>query len=595
MLRRLLLALAGPLALSACATVPASDQARRDTPSAAPAPGPDAQGMVSAADPRAVEAGVAMLRKGGSATDAAIATMLALNIVEPQNSGIGGGLFLVRHDSKDGAIATLDAREAAPRAAGPDWFLGPDGKPLPGREIYQGGRAAGVPGALAAMAEAHRRWGNLPWAELFQPAITMARDGFVVSPRMHNGLRLYGKHVAGWARETYWPGGQPIAEGATLRLPLVARTLERFAKEGPAPLYKGDLAQEAVAALNSAKTLPSKMTARDFADYTVIERDPVCGTYRVWRICGMGPPASGGISVLSILKQLERFDMSGLGRNSPVAWHLLAESERLAYADRNAYIADPGFVAVPVSGLTAPDYLAERSRLLSETRSLPTIAPGKPRGAPERIATRDWADQGTSSLTVVDGAGNIAQITTTINGYYGNGIPVGGIMLNNELPDFDTVPEKNGVPVANRVEGGKRPRSSLSPTIVYAPDGSPRIAIGAAGGSTIIAQVAKALVGVLDWNMSAQDAIAMGLIYAPGTSQATVEEGTDLVAMVPALRALGEDVVVGPLGLKANAIEWVDGRLVGAADPRSEGVAMDTAGNVTHIERRENDLNGAHD
>lgn len=595
MLRRLILALSGPLTLCACATVPTADQTRIEATAPAPAPAQVDQGMVSAADPRAVEAGVAMLRKGGSATDAAIATMLVLNIVEPQNSGIGGGLFFVRHDGETSRVATLDGREAAPAAASPDWFLGPDGKPRSGRDIYHGGRAAGVPGALAAMAEAHRRWGKLPWADLFQPAIALARDGFVVSARMHNGLRLYGKHVTGWARETYWPGDEPLAEGATLRMPLTAQTLERFAKEGPAPLYTGDLAQEAVAALNSAKTLPSQMTAEDFAGYTVIERDPVCGTYRVWRICGMGPPASGGISVLSILKQIERFDMAGLGQSSPVAWHLIAESERLAYADRNAYIADPGFVDVPVAGLTAGDYLAERSQLLSDSASLTTIDAGKPAGAPERAASRDWADLGTSSLTVVDGAGNIQQITTTINGYYGNGIPVGGLMLNNELPDFDVMPERNGLPVANRVEGGKRPRSSLSPTIVYAPDGSPRIAIGAAGGSTIIAQVAKALVGVLDWNLSAQDAIAMGLIYAPGTKKATVEEGTELVAMVPALRALGEEVEVGPLGLKANAIEWVDGRLVGAADPRSEGVAMDIAGTITQIRRRENDLNGAHD
>jgi gamma-glutamyltranspeptidase / glutathione hydrolase len=592
MLRRFLLALTGPLALCACATVPTAENPRREAPASVPSA---SQGMVSAADPRAAEAGIAMLRKGGSATDAAIATMLALNIVEPQNSGIGGGLFLVRHDGESGAIATLDAREAAPAAAGPDWFLGPDGKPLAGRDIYQGGRAAGVPGALAAMAEAHKRWGKLPWADLFQPAIALARDGFVVSARMHNGLRLYGKHVTGWARKTYWPGGDPIAEGATLRLPMVVRTLERFAKEGPAPLYTGDLAREAVAALNSAETLPSRMTVEDFAGYTVIERDPVCGTYRVWRICGMGPPASGGISVLAILKQLERFDMARLGRSSPVAWHLIAESERLAYADRNAHIADPGFVEVPAAGLTASDYLTERSQLLSESASLRTIEAGRPEGAAAKVASSAWADQGTSSLTAVDAEGNIQQLTTTINGYYGNGIAVGGIMLNNELPDFDVVPERNGIPAANRVEGGKRPRSSLSPTIVYAPDGSPRIAIGAAGGSTIIAQVAKALVGVLDWNLSAQDAIAMGLIYAPGTRKATVEEGTELIAMVPALRALGEEVEVGPLGLKANAIEWVDGRLVGAADPRSEGVAMDIAGTITQISRRENDLNGAHD
>ncbi|PEQ12238.1 gamma-glutamyltransferase [Novosphingobium sp. PC22D] len=551
--------------------------------------------MVSAADPRAVAAGVEMLRKGGSATDAAIATMLVLNVVEPQNSGIGGGLFSVRHDGATGKIETLDGREAAPGAAGPDWFYGTDGKPLSGRDIYHGGRAAGVPGALAAMAEAHRRWGKLAWAELFAPAIGLAREGFVVSARMHNGLDLYGRHVTGWAREAYFPGGEAVAEGATLKLPVMAATLERLAEEGPEPFYRGDIAEKIAAALNGAEKVPSAMTAADLAGYTVIEHDPVCGTYRVYRICGMGPPASGGVIVLAILKQLERFDMAGLGRESPVAWHLLAESERLAYADRNMYVADPGFTQVPVAGLTDPKYLASRSALLSPERSLATIAAGKPEGAPERLAAPEWADQGTSSLTVADGAGNIQQITTTINGYFGNGIAVGGLMLNNELADFDAVPAKDGYLAANRVEGGKRPRSSLSPTIVYAPDGSVRMAIGAAGGSTIIAQVAKALVGVLDWNMSAQDAIAMGLIYAPGTKKATVEEGTELVAMVPALRALGEEIEVAPLGLKANAIERVEGRWVGAADPRSEGVAMDISGNVTQIRRRSNSLNGAHE
>jgi gamma-glutamyltranspeptidase/glutathione hydrolase len=296
-----------------------------------------------------------------------------------------------------------------------------------------------------------------------------------------------------------------------------------------------------------------------------------------------------------ILKQLERFDMAKLGRASPVAWHLLAESERLAYADRDMYVADPDFTAVPVAGLLDPAYLAARSALIHEDRTLATIEPGKPSGAPERQRAPFKDDPGTSDLAVADGKGEVVSVTTTINGYFGSGIAVDGYMLNNELPDFDADPAKNGYLVVNRVEGGKRPRSSMAPTIVYGPDGKVRIAIGAAGGSTIICQVAKALIGVLDWNMSAQDAIAMGLVFAPGSTGGAVEQGTELAAMLPQLSALGETLKVAPLGLKANAVEFVNGRWVGAADPRSEGVAMDTTGHVTVIQRRANELNGAHE
>ncbi|GGD60404.1 gamma-glutamyltransferase [Croceicoccus mobilis] len=560
-----------------------------------PASAPASPGVVSAADPRAVAAGVEMLKKGGSATDAAIATMLALNVVEPQNSGIGGGLFWVRHDGADGSLATLDGREKAPAAADGEWFYGPDGQPLPYRSAAIGGRSAGVPGALAAMAKAHERWGKLPWAELFQPAILLAREGFKVSPRLHNGLDLYGRHVTGWAKDTYFPGGEPVATGSMMTVPAMADTLERLASEGTEPFYQGDMVDKMVTALNTAEVNPSMMTRADITSYTVPDREPVCGMYRAYKVCSMGPPSSGGITVLMILEQLERFDMAALGRGNPVSWHLLAESERLAYADRNLYIGDPDFVDVPTAGMLDEGYLASRSALIKPDSTMVDFGPGTPPGAPARQEVPFKNDPGTSDLAVVDGYGNVVQTTTTINGYFGSGIAVDGLMLNNELPDFDMVPDKDGYLVANRVEGGKRPRSSLAPTIVYNPDGSVRLAIGAAGGATIICQVAKAIIGVVDWGLSAQDAIAMGLIYAPGSKTATIEEGTELVAMVPALQALGEDVKVGPLGLKANAVEQVDGRWIGAADPRSEGVAMDTLGNVSVIDRRENNLNGAHE
>ena len=550
-------------------------------------------GVVSAADPRAAAAGVEILRRGGSATDAAIATMLALNVVEPQNSGIGGGGFYLRSDGRTRQLDSIDGRETAPAAAGPNWFMGGDGKPLPPREMYVGGKSAGVPGALAMMWKAHQRHGRLPWAMLFQPAIKLARGGFTVSSRMHNGLALYGQHITGWARQAYFPGGQPVAEGATLRLPELANTFDNIARQGIGPFYHGAMPAKIARALDTAVNSPSKMTAADVSNYRAKDRPEVCGTYRSYRICGVGPPA-GGIVVLMILKQLERFDMAKLGRNSPVAWHLLAESERVAYADRDTYLGDPDFVSIPIKGLLDPTYLAKRSALIQPNRTLANIEPGLPAGAPPRLRAPFKNDPGTSDLAVVDGKGDVVEVTTTINGYFGSGVSVDGFMINNELPDFDQVPVKNGYLVANRVEGGKRPRSSMSPIIVYGPDGKVRAALGAAGGATIICQVAKALVGVIDWKMSLQDAIAMGLIYAPG-KVATLEKGTELEAMLPALQALGENVRIAPLGLKANGIEYVGGRWVGAADPRSEGVAMDTAGHMSVIQRRTNELNGAHE
>ncbi len=594
MLNRLFFALATPFALSACVTAPPAPLAS-GTPPAAPVASQTAQGVVSAADPRAVAAGVEMLRDGGSATDAAIATMLVLNEVEAQNSGIGGGSFWMIHDARTGMLSTIDGRETAPAAATDKWFYGPDGMVLSPRDLYQGGRSAGVPGALAAMAKAHQQFGKLPWAKLFEPAIKLARDGFVVSPRLHNGLNLYGRHVTGWARDFYFDAqGNAVPIGSTLKMPGLAKTFETIAQDGADSFYSAENGAKIAAALNGAVHNPSVMTVTDVTGYRAKDRPPVCAMYRLYKICGMGPPSSGGITVLMILKQLERFDMKKLGRASPVAWHLMAESERLAYADRNLYIGDPDFVSVPVKGLLDPAYLASRSALISRESTMSDIEPGHPVGAPPRQQVAFKNDPGTSDLAVRDSAGNVVEVTTTINGYFGSGIAVDSYMLNNEMPDFDAVPDKDGFLVANRVEGGKRPRSSMAPTIVYGPDGKVRLAIGAAGGATIIVQVAKALIGVIDWDMSAQDAIAMGLLYTPGKG-GVIEAGSDLVPMLPQLQALGENLQIAPLGLKANAVEQVDGKWVGAADPRSEGVAMDLAGNITQIDRRDNDLSGAHD
>ncbi|MDQ2893876.1 MAG: gamma-glutamyltransferase, partial [Pseudomonadota bacterium] len=430
----------------------------------------------------------------------------------------------------------------------------------------------------------------LPWARLFQPAIRLARDGFVVSERLNNSIASYGGHVTGWAKQAFFGAdGKALPVGTVFRNPDQAALLTRIAIQGGDSFYVGPTAQKIVATVNGAARNPSKMTTGDVASYDAKPRDAVCAKYRVYRICSMGPPSSGGITVLMILDQLERFDMTKLGKDSPVAWHLFAESTRLAFADRNLYVGDPDYVVVPIKGMLDPAYIASRSALMSPTASIANVEAGSPPGAPPRVKAPAGEVAGTTDLVVADSAGNVVEVTTTIEGVFGSGLSVDGAMLNNQLTDFDIVPVKNGDLVANRVEGGKRPRSSMSPTIVYGPDGHVRLALGAAGGPTIIAQIAKALVGVLDWNMSAQDAIAMGLIYAPGPI-AAVEQGTAREAMVPALRALGEQVRVVPLGLKANAIEWKadghgGGRWIGAADPRSEGVAIGQDGSVTRIER----------
>jgi gamma-glutamyltranspeptidase/glutathione hydrolase len=543
----------------------------------ASAPPPASPGLVSAADPRAAAAGAEILRRGGSAADAAIAMMLALNVVEPQSSGIGGGGFMVHHDARTNRTTTFDGRETAPAAANVHWFFR-DGRPMPHNQAVPGGLSVGVPGNLRMMALAHAKYGRLPWAALFQPAIKLARDGFQVSPRLHNILAQWGGAIlSDWGRAHFFNvDGSALATGTLLKNPEQAALFEQIAAKGPDYFYHGEPAEKLVAAVNNAPRNPSRMTMADLAAYQAKERVPVCGTYRRYRICGMGGPSSGGLTVLMILKQLERFDLARLGKDSPVAWHLIAESERLAYADRDAYMADTDFESVPARALLDPANVARRSALISPTSTMQSFGPSAI--GILCVASAAIPEHGTTDMAAVDAQGDVAEVTSTIESIFGSGLSIDGIMLNNELTDFDLDPVgRTGCPAANRVLPGKRPRSSMAPTIVYGPDGKVRIAIGAAGGSTIIAQVAKALIGVLDWHMSAQDAIAMGLIYTPGPGGA-VEQGTQLEAMLPQLAALGEHLRVAPMGLKANAIEQVDGRWRGAADPRSEGVAMSASG-----------------
>lgn len=532
-----------------------------------------AKGMVSAADPRAAEAGAEMLRAGGSAADAAVATMLALNVVEPQSSGIGGGGFYVSSDPT-GQVETIDGRETAPAAATPQWFTAA-GKVLTFSQAVPGGTSVGIPGNLALAAKAHAAHGRLPWARLFAPAIRLAERGFAVTPRLNAAL-TGSKRSAGFAggqRVFYTAAGEPLPVGARVRLPALAKTLRTIARRGPGAFYTGANAAAIVGAVTTAPHNPAPMTSTDLAAYRAKDRPPVCGAYRGYRICGMGPPSSGATTVFATLKQLERFDLGALGKDSPVAWHLIAESLRLAYADRARWLADSDFITVPLAGLSDPAYLAQRSLLIDPTKTNALVTAGIPPGAAtlSRADPAPQAEHGTSHFVVVDRSGAAVSYTSTIESAFGSGLYVGGYYLNNELTDFAMAPEQGGRPVANRVEGGKRPRSSMSPTLVFGPDGKLRLAIGAAGGTTIPAQIAKAIIGVIDWQLSAQAAIALPVLFVQGDAL-IVEQGSALEPMAPALQALGHgQVTVRAMPLKANAIEVVGGRLVGAADPRSEG------------------------
>ena len=564
------LVLLGALTVAGCATAPA--QAPVTTTAASTAA--STRAAVSSAHPLATEAGLAMLRMGGTAADAALATMVALTVVEPQSSGIGGGGFLLYNDADDGLV-TLDGREIAPASATPTMFLDAGGAPLPRDKAVPGGRSVGVPGNLRLMAEAHARWGALPWAKVFEPAIRLAEQGYPLSPRGREFLERFGARLADYppARALYFDAaGQLLPVGHVIRNPALAATLRALAEGGAEAFYRGPNARALIAAVGTAQNNPTIMTDADLAGYRVVARAPLCGEYRSYRICGMGPPSHGGIGVLTMLKQLERFDLSKLGPDSAQSWHLIAESMRLAYADRDRWSADPAFTPVPVAGVLDADYIRQRSALIRADARMASVAAGTPAGAPAVAAAPAQVEQGTSHLVVVDATGNVASLTSTIEGPFGSGLIAGGYFLNNELTDFAFQPVQAGVPVANSAAPGKRPRSAMSPTIVYDRSGKPVLAIGAAGGATIIAQVAKTLIGVIDWKLDAASAIALPQIVASGDT-VRIEQGSALERHAAALEALGHTVQATRLPLKINAAEWTGEGWRGVADPRGEGAA----------------------
>ena len=570
MILRYLTIFAASFVLAACQ--PSTSQRLTSNP-----PPPTAErGLVSAADPRAAEAGAKMLRMGGSATDAAIATMLALTVVEPQSSGIGGGGFFV-HAAPDGTVTTIDGRETAPAAAGPDWFLGKDGEPLSYRDVVLTGLSTGVPGNLRLAELAHRKYGKLPWDALVAPAYELARDGFKITPRFHEFL-VRSPDRAGANAESktlfYDAAGTPKPVGTLIRNLALAATLLKLSAEGPDSFYQGTFASNLAAHIREATPRPG-MTAEDVTSYTAKPRDPVCGTYRVYRICGMGPPSSGATTVIAILKQLEPFDLAAMGPASPTSWHLFAESQRLAYADRERYLADADYVPVPVDWLLQPDYLATRAAQISAGSTMASAEPGiAPQTAMAPPDGNEPPENGTSHFVAIDSAGNAVSYTSTIEGPFGSGLMFGGFYLNNELTDFSFDPSEDGRAIANRVEGGKRPRSSMAPTVVYGPDGQMIYVLGAAGGGTIPVQVAKTSIALIDFRLSLDDALALPQLYSPG-DVVVIEEGTMLEGMADELKALGHaSVTARALPLKTNAAQWTPDGWIGGADPRSEGVSV---------------------
>lgn len=532
--------------------------------------------MVVAAHPLAVQAGADVLTAGGTAADAMVAVQAVLGLVEPQSSGLGGGAFLVWHDGATGVITTLDGRETAPLEATPRLFQGPDGQPLKFFEAVVGGRSVGTPGTPALMVEAHRRWGRADLAGLLEPAIGLAEDGFAVSPRLamlvKNDAERLAVHPATAAY--FLPGGVPLAEGDVLRNPAYAETLRALADHGADGFYTGPVAESIVGAVQGAAANPGVLGMIDLAIYRVKERPAVCAPYRGYEVCGMGPPSSGALALGQILGMLEGFDLAALGPDNPESWRLIGDASRLAFADRGRYVADSDFVPVPVQGMLDPGYLHKRAGLLLGDDALPEVTPG----APEFDHTLLWADgdtleqPSTTHISIVDSYGNVLSMTSTIENAFGSRVMAGGFLLNNELTDFSFRSHVDGVPVANRVEPGKRPRSSMAPTIVLR-GGAPVLAVGSPGGSSIIGYVAQALVGHLDWGMDVQQAVAAGhLLNRFGIYD--LEAGTEAEALADPLRAMGYEVRLGAQTSGLHAISLGPEGLEGGADPRREGIAL---------------------
>jgi len=534
--------------------------------------------MIATANSYASEAGLEMLRAHGSAVDAAVAAQMVLTLVEPESSGIGGGAFVVLFDPKHKKVTTFDGREMAPASATPGMFLDPSGKARAHGDAVPGGLSVGVPGDIAVLWLAHQKYGRLPWAKLFAPAIKLSRDGFPVSRKLATELRAYpqmGK-MPDIHAYFYHPDGSPYAQGEMLKNPELAATLEAIAKSGPKAFYTGAVARAIVDKVQHAPINPGGMTLTDLKNYVAKERAPVCGTYRSYRLCSMGPPSSGGVAVIQILDMLERFPSADLQPGTLSQVHLFSQASRLAYADRAKYLGDTDFVFVPLAGLTDRRYLSDRSTLIDPTKDMGTAEAGTP---PMKRAALDYAPQrspqipGTSHMSIVDDNGEAVSMTTTVEAPFGSEMMAKGFILNNQLTDFSFDPVLDGKPVANAPAPGKRPLSAMAPTIVFDANGKFKIATGSPGGPLIIDFVAQSLVDLIDGKETPQQAAAEPHIANMNTPT-ILEKGTALETLAPQLTAMGHQVVPHDLESGLHIIERTKTGYVGGADPRRDGNAL---------------------
>ncbi|MGM7317490.1 gamma-glutamyltransferase [Idiomarina sp. ST10R2A5] len=531
--------------------------------------------MVAAANKHAVEAGYHVLEKGGSAVDAAVAVQSMLGLVEPQSSGIGGGAFILYWDNNENKLYTIDARETAPQAATEELFLDDKGNPPKWIEAVVGGRSVGTPGVLRGLELAHERWGKSDWSSLFSETVELAEAGFEVSPRLAKLVEMEinpGVKKMPVASSYFFPNGTALKAGDTLKNPEYAKSLSLIAEQGADAFYEGKLAEKIVKAVQNSAIEPGVLSLEDLSQYSAKLREPVCNDYREYQVCGMGPPSSGGITTLQTLGVLENFELGKLKPNSEEFVHWFTQASRLAYADRNQWIADPDFVEIPVEAMLDKAYLSSRA----ETIKKDDMGKAKPGVQLQPAYEQDIAYElpNTSHISIVDAEGNVVSMTTSIEMGFGSTVMAGGFLLNNQLTDFSLAPGDGKEKFANRVEPGKRPRSSMAPTVVLDKEGQQLIhAIGSPGGSRIINYVTQTLVGMLDWNLNVQEAINLGHV-TNRNDYTSLEKGRDISEFKAALEKRKHDVRVidlnsGLHGISINA----DGTLVGGADPRREGVA----------------------
>ena len=570
------------LVLASCAVAPHANMPARAPTSASvieakPVSNWTHGAMVAAANPLAVDAGLDVLRAGGSAVDAAIAVQATLGLVEPQSSGIGGGAFMLHYDAKTGDVMAYDGREVAPAGATERLFLDDAGKPLPFWTAVKSGRSQGVPGAVAMLHAAWQDHGKLSWERAWQPAIKLANDGFPISPRLNTVTALLKRFTdpsPDAVAYLFGSDGAPLPVGHLLKNPAYAATLTRIATQGPEGFYEGPIAA-AIVARSAQAPMPGTLSLADLKNYKPNRLEPVCRPYRIYNVCGMGPPSSGGIGVMATLGILSNFDMKATGSTTALGWHRLIEAQRQAYADRDVYVADDRYVAVPINGLLDAAYLKSRAALISDTATMAKAEAGDPPGSTRRGRDATGNVFGTTHFVIVDAAGDVVSMTTTVESLFGSQRMVGGFFLNNQLTDFSfAIVDAQGQPIANAPAAGKKPRSSMAPTIVFDQDGHFELAVGSPGGNAIIAYVVKAIVGMLDWDLSPNDAFALPNVIARSTP-VSLERARATPELISGLEALGQRFRDGGGAENSglHGIRLTTAGLVGGADPRREGVA----------------------